>query len=108
MLGLLGVEERGRWWDAMPIVVRSAYGEAAELISPSMLSSADREWRDLAGKLLRGYIPRHSTPYVLVELARLNRRALRQENYYRRLFKQQAEQAELEPTQDAYHWSPNE
>jgi len=77
------------------------------LISPSMLSSADGEWRDLAGKLLRGYIPRHSTYWVLVELHRLDRRARRQEAYHRRQFKLQAEQAELAPTQDAMHWSPN-
>lgn len=78
----------------------------SSLITPTTMSSADREWRELAAKLLRGYIPRHSTYWVLVELHRLDRRARRQEAYYRRLFKLQAEQAELEPTQDAMHWSP--
>lgn len=74
-----------------------------------MLSSADRQWRELAVKLLRGHIPRHSTPYVLVELRRLDRRARRQEAYYRRMLKLQAEQAELIPNRyDYHHWRPGD
>jgi hypothetical protein len=73
-----------------------------------MLSSADREWRELARRLILGRIPAHSTPYVLVELHRLDRRARRQEAYYRRQFKLQAETVKLIPNRnDAYHWSPS-
>jgi hypothetical protein len=74
-----------------------------------MLSSADREWRELATKLLRGYIPRHSTGWVLVELHRLDRKARRQEAYHRRMLKLQAEAAELIPNRNDYHrWRPGD
>lgn len=74
-----------------------------------MLSSADWEWRELATKLLRGQIPRHSTWWVIVELHRLDRKARRQEAYHRRQLKLQAEQAELIPNRaDCHRWRPGD
>lgn len=74
-----------------------------------MRSSADYEWRALAAKLLRGQIPRSSTFWVLVELRRLDRRARRQEAYWRRWDKLAAEQYALAPDRaDRHHWRPGD